>query len=142
MQNVKVPIKLLSTIDGNVTFQVSLRQGEEIGCGGGREDIVAVGREGVACRSRRERKKGDFDPLLANGILTEGVFVPSSCCLAFCFARTCDLRCVMGRRLMCVHPRWLLRGGTYVTHTYVMCMRTHACTAIFYMMQRCCACIH
>lgn len=122
MQNVEVPIKLLSTIGGDATFQVSRRQGGEIGRGGGREDIVAVGREGVACRGRRERKKGDFDPLLANRILTERVLVPSSRCLAFCFARTCDLRCVMGRRLMCVYPRRLLRSGTYVTRAYVMCM--------------------
>ncbi|EGI66154.1 hypothetical protein G5I_05272 [Acromyrmex echinatior] len=65
-----------------------------------KEDIVTVGREGVACWGRRERKKGDFDPLLANGILTEGISVPSSHHLAFYRARTCDLRCVMRRRLM------------------------------------------
>lgn len=72
MQNVQVPIKLLSTIGGDATFRASRRQGGEIGRGDGREDIVAVGRKGVACRGRRERKKGDFDPLLANGIFTEG----------------------------------------------------------------------
>lgn len=97
-------------------------------------DIVAVGREGVACRGRRERKKGDFDPLPASGILTEGVLLAPPGRLAFRRAHTCDLRCVMRRRrLMCgahspftlslsfffPHGR-LLRGRTYV-------IRTHAC---------------
>lgn len=76
MQNVEVPIKLLSTIGGDATFRVSQRQGGEIGREGDREDIVAVGREGVACQGRRERKKGDFDPLLANRILTKGSSSP------------------------------------------------------------------
>lgn len=73
----------------------------------------------MACRSRRERKKGDFDPLLANGILTEGVLALSSRRLAFCRARMCDLRCVMQRRLMYVHPRRLLRSGIHVIRAYI-----------------------
>lgn len=47
MQNVKASIKLLSTIGGDVTFRVLQRRDGEIGRGN-REDIVAVGREGVA----------------------------------------------------------------------------------------------
>ncbi|TGZ36168.1 Uncharacterized protein DBV15_07256 [Temnothorax longispinosus] len=65
------------------------RQGGEIGREGDREDIVAIGREGVACRGRRERKKGDFDPLLASGILTK---VSSSLHFAFCRVQYLDSR--------------------------------------------------
>lgn len=37
--------------------------GKSVGGREAGEDIVTVGREGVACRGQRERKKGDFDPL-------------------------------------------------------------------------------
>lgn len=149
MQNVEVPIKLLSTIGGDATFRASRRQGGEIGRGDGREDIVAVGREGVACRGRRERKKGDFDPLLANGIFTEGgprPLVPLSHRLAFCCARTCDLRCVMRRRLMCAPSsaaaRRNIRNTCICTYARV-CVYIHAaCTPTFYTVQPCCACTH
>jgi len=91
--------------------------------GGDREDIVAVGREGVAWRGRRERKKGDLSPQAESLVKGFSPFLLPAVSLS-AVLRTCDLRCVMQRHLMCVHPRssWLLRH----TYTYT-CVRTCAC---------------
>lgn len=103
--------------------------------GRGREDIATVGREGVACRGRRERKKGDFDPLPSRmeSLPKGSPSLPACCRLAFCHARTCDLRCVMRRRLICVHPlsfcsaaaRWNVRNMRVCTYTRARVL-THA----------------
>lgn len=92
---------------------------------------MAVGREGVACRGRRERKKGDFDPLLANGILTEGVlalspsrFLPRSYVrLTMRDATTSDV---------CAPSPAAAKRNTRNTCVY-MCVRIHAaCTHILH----------
>lgn len=41
------------------------------------KDIVAVGREGVVCRGLKGTEEGDFHPLSASGILTEGFLAVS-----------------------------------------------------------------
>lgn len=81
--------------------------------------VVAVGREGVVWRGRGAMEEGLLSVLPSVFLLVwnpyrkGGTNFPSGpSSLAFSpalrFAHTCDLRCVMRRRLMCVHPFSLL----------------------------------
>lgn len=133
MQNIKVSIKLLSTIGGDATFRVSQRQGWR---------NRSWGRPGGYCGGRSGRRglsgpkgteEGWLWPSPRKRNPYEGVLVSSSRRFAFCRVRTCDLRCVMRRRLMRMRRR-LLRGGTYViraihVHMY-LCMWVYVCLHI------------
>lgn len=96
---------------------------------------MVVGREGVACRGRRERKKGDFDPLLANGILTKGVLVPPSRFLPRSYVRLTMRDATMPD--VCAPSLAAAKRNTRNT-CVCMCVHIHAaCTPTFYTMQLC-----
>lgn len=143
MQNVEVPIKLLSTIGGDATFRVSQRQGWR-NRSWGRPGGYCGGRSGRRGLSRpKGTEEGWLWPSPCKRNPYEGVLVPLSRRFAFCRVRTCDLRCVMRRRLMCVHHHRLLRSGTYVIHEYAyVCMCIYVCLHTHILHDATLPCVH